>query len=350
MATPEPRPGPTQHRVIGAQQRVDPLEHRPQSLVVHRLAAQPVTVVAAAQRPPQGLERFQRIEPSQIQPDPHDRLRAGREPLLRSRALPADPHELLTPVQVAAPHAEQLAGTGAGADPQCQDRPVPVRPQPREQLVPPLVRHRPRRAPRNPRVIADLPLRPERRQGVVMLVRPPAPPVQCDRVDQRPAAQLDPELIKAPQHRVAVPHRPRLVLITEIALAGHRVDGAGRGGRHRPRRGARLRCLPQPQDEVPDLSGGRLVPAHADDRQPPPPSQQVIGIAANTAGPVAAGHEVPQEPLDRLYCLAVRINHQPRHDTLSLNDTAPLRQPDRGDVPLDESTRQRHASSLERVA
>ena len=69
---------------------------------------------------------------------------------------------------------------------------------------------------------------------------------------QRPAAQLDPELIEAPQHRVAVPHRPQLVLITEIALAGHRVDGAGRGGRRRPRRGARLRCLPQPQDEVPD--------------------------------------------------------------------------------------------------
>ena len=154
------------HRVIGAQQHVDPLEHRPQCLVVHRLAAQPVAVVTAAQRPPQGLVRFQRIEPGQIQPDPHERLRAGREPLLRPRALPADPHELLAPVQVAAPHAEQLAGTGAGADPQREDRPVPVRPQPREQLVPPLVGHRPRRAPGNPRVIADLPLRPERSRGL----------------------------------------------------------------------------------------------------------------------------------------------------------------------------------------
>ena len=223
------------HRVIGAQQHVDPLEHRPQSLVVHRLAAQPVAVITAAQRPPQGLERFQRIEPGQIQPDPHERLRAGREPLLRPRALPADPHELLAPVQVAAPHAEQLAGTGTGADPQREDRPVPVRPQPREQLVPPLVGHRPRRAPGNPRVITNLPLRPERSQGVVMLVRPAAAPVQRDRVDQRPAAQLDPVLVKAPQHRIAVPDRPRLVLITEIALAGHRVDGPGPGGQRRPR-------------------------------------------------------------------------------------------------------------------
>ena len=51
------------HRVIGAQQHVDPLEHRPQCFVVHRLAAQPAAVVAAAERPPQGLVRFQRIEP-----------------------------------------------------------------------------------------------------------------------------------------------------------------------------------------------------------------------------------------------------------------------------------------------
>ena len=68
-----------------------------------------------------------------------------------------------------------------------------------------------------------------------MLVRPTAAPVERDRVDQRPAAQLDPVLVKAPQHRIAVPDRPRLVLITEIALAGHRVDGPGPGGRRRPR-------------------------------------------------------------------------------------------------------------------
>src|SRR5208283_3434679 len=58
--------------------------------------------------------------------------------------------------------------------------------------------------------------------------------------------------------------------------------------------------------EVPDLSRRRLVPVHADRRQPPPPPQQAIGIAANAAVPVAAGHEIPQEPPDRLYRVAVR--------------------------------------------
>lgn len=48
-----------------------------------------------------------------------------------------------------------------------------------------------------------------------MLVRPTAAPVERDRVDQRAAAQLDPVLVKAPQHRIAVPDRPRLVLITD---------------------------------------------------------------------------------------------------------------------------------------
>ena len=118
---------------------------------------------------------------------------------------------------VAVPHAEQLAGAGTCADPQREDRPVPVRPQPREQLVPPLVGHRPRRP-------------------------------------------------------------------------------------------------------------------------------------TGTASPVAAGHEIPQEPPDRLHRTAVRTDHQPRHDTLSLNDPAPQRQPDRGNVPLDVSTRHHHAPPSERVA
>ena len=163
------------------------------------------------------------------------------------------------------------------------------------------------------------------------------------------AAQLDRVLVEAPQHRIAVPHRPRLVLITEIALAGHRVDGPGPGGRRCPRRIAGLRCLPQPQDEVPGPADVALSAVHADDRQRRHHRSR-LGRAANAAGPVAAGHEIPQEPLNRLYRVAVRIDHQPRHDTLSRNDPAPLRQPDRGDVPLDESTRQRHASPFERVA
>ena len=88
------------------QQRVDPPEHGPQRLIVHRLTSLPVPLITAAQRPPQRLVRLQRIELSQIQPDPHERLRAGRQPLLRACALPGNPHKLLPPVQIGAAHAE----------------------------------------------------------------------------------------------------------------------------------------------------------------------------------------------------------------------------------------------------
>src|SRR5689334_1643367 len=78
----------------------------------------------------------------------------------------------------------------------------------------------------------------------------PTGALQRYRIDQRALATLDPELVEAAQHGVAVPHGAGLIPIAEVALARDPIDGASRGRRHRPRHRTQLGGLPQPQHEV----------------------------------------------------------------------------------------------------
>lgn len=161
---------------------------------------------------------------------------------------------------------------GTVADGDGQDGPVAVRAQPAEQVTPLLVGYLAWPPLRHLRVVADLALRPERLQRVVMGMRPlrPVTSGQLDGVDQRIAGQvLDPELVEAAHHRVGMPDRARLVLVAKVTLPGDRVDRARRLGRRGAGMPPRLAGLLEPQHQVPGLSRRRPVPLHLDRAQPP---------------------------------------------------------------------------------
>lgn len=114
------------HRVVGAEHRVEPAEHRPQGLVVHRLKARSVPTVTASKRPPDQVVRPQGTELGQVEAEPDERIRTGRQPLCVIAALAVDPYQLISPVQVDAAKAESLTGPGGVADVQREECAVPV--------------------------------------------------------------------------------------------------------------------------------------------------------------------------------------------------------------------------------
>src|SRR5205823_6653478 len=164
-------------------------------------------------------------------------------------------------------------------------------------------------------------------------------------VDQWSLTHLDPELVEAAQHGVAVPDGPGLIAVAGVLLAGDRVDPARCRGRLGARYPARLVDRLQPQHEVADLSGGHLVPADIDGQHESPPALQRVGVAADRARTVPPGDEVTQEPLDRLDRLPVRVHHLPRHRTAGWHDPTPLRRADRLNVTVKLIT-QAHAASF----
>lgn len=92
--------------------------------------------------------------------------------------------QLLAGQEIALAHAQQLRGPRTGGDPERDQRPVPVRPQRREQLVEPAVGDRPRDPLRHRRPVTSRPLRPPLVHRVAVRVRPAAPAagVQRERV------------------------------------------------------------------------------------------------------------------------------------------------------------------------
>src|SRR5262249_690684 len=152
------------------------------------------------------------------------------------------------------------------------------------------------------------------------------------------------ELIEAPQHRVTVPDRPRTVAVSRVLLPRHRVDLTRRRSRPRPRQAPLLLRLPHPQHEVADLGGGHLVPGHVDSLQEPPPSEQVKGVAADTARRMAAGQKVAQEPTDRLPRLAPLVQDHVRDHVASRYDAAPSWKPNRPQIAVNIGG-QRHTTS-----
>ena len=119
------------------------------------------------------------------------------------------------------------------------------------------------------------------------MVSPPAPG-QRKRVDHRPGARLQVEVVKAPQHGLAVRHRRRRIPPAAGRLARHRVRRsrrlpfpatAGRtAARIPPVRPGRLIGQLNPAQEIPGFRPGRLIPRHLHSPQEPEPAQQVHPI------------------------------------------------------------------------
>jgi hypothetical protein len=239
-----------------AQRGAGPGEHRPGRVVRQRPERPP-------QRPPQrvvGSRRHQPVHLLLVEPQPHERIRGGRQRLQRPRPLADHGDQLLTRVGVRAPGAEQLSGAGAGGHPERHQCPVPVRHEPGEQLIELLIRDLPRDPPRCLRPVPPGVLSPERLHRAAVRIRP-APPAtgQRERVHHRPGASLQVEIVETPQHRLAVRRRRRRV---------PRV-------RHRT---ARLAGELNPAAEVPGLRPGGLIPSDTGRSQEAEPAQQVHRI------------------------------------------------------------------------
>lgn len=320
------------HRPVRAEGIVDPAQDGAEGVVVQRLAGRWYIVPAPSpQGPPDRVARRQRAEAVEVEPQPDEGVVAGRQPLFGIGSLAADPDKLVTPVDVAAADAEDFGGAAGVADDQRGECAVAVRAQGSEQGVPLLIGHRSRTAFGQGRVVAQSAFGPERLQRVVVCVRPSSPAAFLgNRVDQRAGSPFHPELVKAADHRVAVADCADGVLVSRVLLAHDRVDRAGSGGRLLPGAVARFRGALQPQDELAHLRRGHLVPLDVEDLEPPPPPQQVVGVAPDASGTAALGDEVTQVPEHWLDRLSVGVLYLVRHDTAGLHHPAPPREPGRG--------------------
>ena len=130
-------------RPVRSQHRAGPGEHPVRGVIGQRPER-------AAQRPPQRLVPAGWHQPGHlrlIQPQPHERVRRGRDRLQRPGALADHGDQLLARVGISLGGAEQLRRAHPGRHPERHQRPVPVRAQRREQLAELLIRDLPRPAP-----------------------------------------------------------------------------------------------------------------------------------------------------------------------------------------------------------
>ena len=295
-----------------AQRGAGPGEHRPGRVVGQRPERPP-------QRPPQrviGPRRDQPVHLLLVKPQPHERIRGGRQRLQRPRPLPDHRDQLLTRVGVRAPGAQQLGGPGARGHPKRHQCPVPVRPEPGEQLIEPLVRDLPRYPPRYLRPVPPHALGPERLHRAAMRIRP-APPAagQRERVHHRPGASLQVELIKATQNRLAVRHRRRRIPPVR-------------------RRTTRLAGELNPAAEIPGLHPGRPIPADIHRPQEAEPAQQVHPIRPLRGRRAPARLQIPQIRRRRRDAHPIDINNLIRLEqvTRHLKRTA-AQHPQRRQIP-----------------
>src|SRR5262249_7290886 len=89
------------HRPIRAELGVSPAQHSPPGLVGQRPPLQfTIRTMPSAQGPPDRLTRGALTGLGDVKPQPYERLRACRKPLLRAAALAPDPDELIAPIDV----------------------------------------------------------------------------------------------------------------------------------------------------------------------------------------------------------------------------------------------------------
>ena len=300
----------------------------------------------AAQRPPQRLVLPRRHQPGHlrlIQPQPHERIRRGRDRLQRPGPLADHRDQLLARVGIPLGGAEQLRRAHPGRHPERHQRPVPVRAQRREQLAELLIRDLPRPAPDQLRPVQPAALRAERLHRVPVRARAPATaPRQRERVHHRPGPCLQVVLVEPARHRLAMGHRGRRVTRPGRRLAGHRIRhrprtraGQCRAARMTPVRPGRLARHLQPPDEITGLGPGRLVPRHADRPDEPEPPQQVHPIRPQRRRRAAARLKIRQERRGRAGHLAGRVNQLVRLErTIRRPQRSRLRDHQRRQVPL----------------
>jgi hypothetical protein len=161
-----------------------------------------------------------------------------------------------------------------------------MRTQLREQLVEPRIRDTPRRPVHHLRPIPAPAMPDQRLHRIVMGIHPAGTVItgQRERVDHRPGARLQVEVVEPAQHRLAMRHRRRRIPATANRLAGHRIHTRpGPCPHHRanitvrapPVRPDRLVHDLQPATEIAGLHPSRLIPGHPQRPQEPKPPQQI---------------------------------------------------------------------------
>ena len=257
-----------------------------------------------AQRPPQRLAPAFRDEAFHlhlVEPQPHERVGGRGQFLQLAGALAGHRDHLPAGIDAGQHRRQQLRRTGTGGDVERDQGPVPVRGQPGEDLVELLVRDGPRDPGRHPRPVEPGPLMAERLHRVVMGVRPPAPPgpVQRERVDHRPAACLQVELVEAAQHRLAVrPYRRR---VRVPARRGRRVRAA-------PVRAGWLARHQHPPAEIAGLDPRRPVPRHPGCPDEPEPAEKIVPVGPQCRLRPARGLQVAEELRNGRHGLAAGID------------------------------------------
>ena len=245
-----------------------PLEHP-----VHRVVGQ--RPHRPAQRPPQRLAAPGRDQPVHlrlVEPQPHERVRRGGQLLQLPGALAGHSDQLTARIDAACGGRQQLRRPRPGGHIERDQRPVPVRGQPGEDLVELLVRDRPRDPRGHPGPVPAGALAAVRLHRVVMRARPRLPPgaVQRERVDDRPGAGIQVVAVETAQHRLAV-------------------------GTHRRRIPAAVPPGPQPPAEIPGLRLRHLVPGQPGRPQEPEPAQQVHPVRPDRRLGPARRQQIPEE-------------------------------------------------------
>ena len=260
-------------RRIRARHLTSPLEHAVRRVIGQRPER-------PAQGPPQRLPAAAgqlAVHLQLIQPQPHERIRRGRQLLQLPGSLTHHGDQLASRICAAAGRRQQLRRPRPGRDVERHQGPVPVRVQGSEDLVEVLIRDAARDPRRHRRPVHAAALEVKRLHRIAVRMGPPTPPgpVQRERVDQRAGARLQVEVIKAAQHRLAMrTHRRR------IHLARHRRTDP-RPAPLTPVRSRRLSGQLQPPAEIPGLRPARPIPGHPRRPQEPEPAQQVHAIRAD---------------------------------------------------------------------
>ena len=182
---------------------------------------------------------------------------------------------------------QQLRRPRPGRHIKRHQRPVPVRRQPREDLVELLIRHAARNPGRHPRPEQPAALIAAGLHGIVMSVSPAATPgpVQRERVDDRAGTRIPVQVIEGPQHSLRMrAHRWRIR------------PGRGRPRPPRPRRRRPPAPDLKPPAEITRIDAGRPIPAHTRGIKEPEPAQQIVGIRADRGLSPPRRKKIPEEP------------------------------------------------------
>ena len=280
MATPEPRPGPTQQGPVRSQGLLRPVEHHPRGVIRQRPERAP-------ESPPQRIIRPGRdLVPEfvLVKAQPDERVGGRRQHLQRPGPLADHADELVCGLDPVPDDGEQLPGTGPGRDPEREQGPVAVRRQGSEHLVEPLVRDRPRDALDGLGLIrCRLPWPLPRLQGIMVRVDlVPGTPGSRERADQRTAVLCPVILIERMDHGTRVPAGRRRVRLGLVRLPRDRVHRS----RGRTVTAALPRRLPgpgQPERVIAGFGSRRPVPRDLHRVQEPDPAEELERVRAHRA-------------------------------------------------------------------